>query len=129
MPRKRKTPEGSYPNRTDLTQSPDAGNNMPYGQKQELIQSQQEQPLPAEQDPYERVLQAASQFGFSPVGLDAPTERPAEPITAGLSTGPGPGPEALGRRANLSDLLNRARAETSSPVIERMLEEARRMGL
>ena len=101
---------------------------MPYGQEQALVQAQEAQPLP-QQDPYERVLQAASQFGFSPVGLDAPTERPNEPITAGLSTGPGPGPEAIGRRQNLSDLLNRARAETSSPVIERMLEEARRMGL
>lgn len=25
-----------------------------------------------------------------------PTERPDEPVTAGLPTGPGPGPEALG---------------------------------
>lgn len=27
--------------------------------------------------------------------LTAPTQRPDEPITAGLSVGPGPGPEAL----------------------------------
>ena len=29
------------------------------------------------------------------VGLDAPTQRPNEPVTAGLPQGPGPGPEAL----------------------------------
>ncbi len=28
--------------------------------------------------------------------LDAPTERPDEPVTAGVPLGPGPGPEALG---------------------------------
>jgi hypothetical protein len=30
------------------------------------------------------------------VDLDAPTARPGEPVTAGLRTGPGPGPEILG---------------------------------
>lgn len=30
------------------------------------------------------------------MGLLAPTARPAEPVTAGLPVGPGPGPEALG---------------------------------
>lgn len=28
--------------------------------------------------------------------LDAPTERPNEPLTAGLPVGPGPGPEVIG---------------------------------
>jgi len=28
--------------------------------------------------------------------LNAPTQRPSEPITAGLNSGPGPGPEAVG---------------------------------
>lgn len=30
-----------------------------------------------------------------PPSLDAPTERPEEPLTAGSPSGPGPGPEAL----------------------------------
>lgn len=30
------------------------------------------------------------------VGLDAPTQRPGEPLTAGLPHGAGPGPESLG---------------------------------
>lgn len=32
---------------------------------------------------------------FSPVNLFAPTANPGEPVTAGLPSGPGPGPEAL----------------------------------
>jgi hypothetical protein len=40
--------------------------------------------------------------------LFAPTERPDEPITAGIAMGAGPGPEALGMqpaRVKLSDTL------------------------
>jgi len=42
------------------------------------------------------------------VPLYAPTQRPNEPITAGIPLGPGPGPEALGGRpveGKLSDTL------------------------
>lgn len=33
---------------------------------------------------------------FDLVPLDAPTQRPDEPLTTGIATGPGAGPEALG---------------------------------
>lgn len=39
------------------------------------------------------LLQLAQQFDPGITPLDAPSQRPGEPITAGLSTGPGPGPE------------------------------------
>lgn len=42
------------------------------------------------------VRQAAAQAPITP--LFAPTQRPEEPITAGIAMGPGPGPEALGMR-------------------------------
>lgn len=42
------------------------------------------------------VRQAASQADITP--LFAPTQRPEEPITAGIAMGPGPGPEVLGMR-------------------------------
>jgi hypothetical protein len=42
------------------------------------------------------VRQAAAQGPITP--LFAPTQRPEEPITAGIAMGPGPGPEALGMR-------------------------------
>lgn len=59
-----------------------------------------------------------------PTPLTAPSQRPNEPVQAGLATGPGPGPEALGAmdsrqltRATLQAMLRRYPSET----IERML--------
>jgi hypothetical protein len=51
---------------------------------------------------------APSQTPITP--LYAPTQRPEEPITAGIAMGPGPGPEILGtapRAEKLSDALAR----------------------
>jgi hypothetical protein len=52
------------------------------------------------------IQNAAAQAPITP--LYAPTERPNEPITAGIPLGAGPGPEALGGRpveGKLSDTL------------------------
>jgi hypothetical protein len=49
---------------------------------------------PAEINPEDPTLLAlAQQFDPGITPLSAPTEFPDEPVTAGLSTGPGPGPE------------------------------------
>jgi hypothetical protein len=51
---------------------------------------------------------APSQTPITP--LYAPSQRPDEPITAGIAMGPGPGPEILGatgRGEKLSDALAR----------------------
>lgn len=56
----------------------------------------------AQLDTQRRTRQAAeairaTRLPVRPVAdLDAPSERPGEPVTAGLPVGPGPGPEALG---------------------------------
>ena len=42
------------------------------------------------------VRQAVAQEPVTP--LYAPSQRPSEPITAGIAMGPGPGPEVLGAR-------------------------------
>lgn len=59
-----------------------------------------------------------------PTPLTAPSARPNEPVQAGLPSGPGPGPEALGAmngaeltRATLQALIRRY----PSPTLERML--------
>lgn len=108
MPRKRATATPRYANRTDLaasagdTQPIQAPTGLPYGQRQQVVAAQQSQPLPG--DPYRQALQGATQAATAasfPTGLmNAPTARPNEPITHGLSTGPGAGPEVLQRRPN-----------------------------
>lgn len=79
--RRQGTPGKAYANRTDLTSqygpgSAAAGGMEPSPQQQPLMPP----PVTADMVP----------------NLADPTQRPNEPVTAGLSVGPGPGPEALG---------------------------------
>jgi hypothetical protein len=64
--------------------------------------------------------------------LAAPTDRPGEPITAGLSTGAGPGPAAVQarQRASVADFFAIA-AEVfgNDPKVARMAQRARQRGL
>lgn len=55
------------------------------------------------------VRQAAEQAGVTP--LFAPTQRPEEPITAGIAMGPGPGPEVLGMRQVSQEKLSNILAQ------------------
>lgn len=60
----------------------------------------------AKPTPASDVREAATQEPIT--SLYAPTQRPDEPITAGIALGPGPGPEARGGRpveGKLSDTL------------------------
>lgn len=87
-----------------------------YGSQAEQRRAQEAvpmgaQPVPAVQRPL-------------PPSLTAPSQRPNEPVQAGLPSGPGPGPEALGvmdgtelTRETLRALLRRF----PSPTLERML--------
>lgn len=136
MPRKTRsqpgTSGGNYANRTDKTQPVQAPTGLPYGESQELQQSQEAAPLPqaAPVDPWEQVMGAAQQMEFSPVGLNAPSTRPDEPVTAGLPSGPGPGPEAMRPQGGLSAQIQRAIATSGgSETLMRLLENARRAGL
>jgi hypothetical protein len=81
-------------------------NNEPYGARAALEAAQHAIPLPNEggapsaaapPSPAAAPATAAPEppalAGAQP--FNRPTERPAEPVTAGLPSGPGPGPEAL----------------------------------
>jgi hypothetical protein len=73
---------------------PSAGSGGPAP----VPQAAQPQPLGLPDD-----LRLAGRAGPSPgTPLGAPTEFPNEPLTAGLASGPGPGPEALYRQPNTS---------------------------
>ena len=52
--------------------------------------------------------------------LSAPDDNPAIPITDGLSTGPGRGPEVLRNQSTLGDTLRRLSLQTNDPVFLRL---------
>jgi hypothetical protein len=107
---------GQYPNRSDL-RSPGqdlVAKNQPYGERQRQQAAQRAVPITAPPDagaggpgapappPAPGVPPGGAPGGDVPPGMAPgelkflhPTERPNEPITAGLPIGPGPGPEAM----------------------------------
>lgn len=76
---------------------------------------------------HEAALAAASQYADQTGILKGDTNRPNEPITAGLTRGPGPGPEALGltRGSPTGDLLRRLSAATGDPSLAELAMKAR----
>lgn len=78
---------GALSKRTDLPPSqgakrlPDAA----YGEQQQFQAEQAGAPMAKAENPLANV-----------VPLNAPTQRPSEPVTAGVDAGPGPGREILG---------------------------------
>lgn len=72
----------AYSNRTDLAQNYGSQGNPATGG----------QTAPAEQAFFLGPIIGAEQIP----NIGDPTSRPNEPVTAGISSGPGPGPEAIG---------------------------------
>jgi hypothetical protein len=89
------------------TQAPRYISGMPYGQGQATMQQQESAPM-AGPTP---ITQASAPMAMpslpSLTPLTAPTERPDEPMTAGMDFGAGPGSEALNlpRERPLSETL------------------------
>ena len=103
-------PGRSYENRSDLSfnKSPQPVGNFadsgPYGTGAALERSQQQMPVSGPQppapiegpgDPLQALLGAAGPAPGSLGAFNRPSERPNEPLTHGLSMGPGGGPEVL----------------------------------
>lgn len=105
-----------------------APNQQAYGVKNDQLQAQREMPLPQVDNKIPSggaaavspgapsggapapmdIMQLAREYDPGITPLNAPTARPGEPVTAGLSLGPGPGPEifqAPGRQARAADTL------------------------
>lgn len=93
-----------YPNRSDLAGqprklTPAAPTGLPYGEHQQLIQSQQQVPMGSgpnfapPQLPDNRPLLSDAVAALPQLGSG--TQRPDEPMTHGSPFGPGPGPEVL----------------------------------
>jgi hypothetical protein len=88
------TPGKTYPNRTDMHKPEFKGQPQGAAKAQAEVQasgSPGSAPGPSA-PPAAPPGPAAGSLG----AFNRPSDRPEEPITAGLSTGPGPGPDALG---------------------------------
>lgn len=113
---------GPYSQRTDR-QPIRTPTGLPYGQAQALTQMQQAAPLPA----------APNLPPATPI--HAPSERPSEPITAGVDRGPGPGSEVLTQRPGqtsgspLIQALSQAAAGDPSGTLQSLYLEALKRGL
>jgi hypothetical protein len=102
------TPGKSYSQRSDLNVAPRAATGQQYGKAGAQLASQRQVPVarpatdvvptvapaPTAPRPLSGTIPGLAPGTVTP--LDAPTERPNEPITAGLPIGPGAGPEVLG---------------------------------
>jgi hypothetical protein len=142
MPRARKTLTGApaRPNVPIAGQTYGAGvdqqqleASMPTPARQAAAPNPQPQPQPQQQQapqqqPYDHqaALAAASQLSDQTGLLKGDTNRPNEPITAGLTRGPGPGPEALGmtRGSPTGDLFRRLSAATGDPFFADLAAKA-----
>lgn len=114
---------------------------QPYGEAQRQAHLQSVQPLPEggppmpeagqqqlDQAPQPSLLDIA-RAGPSPVDpLSGPNPTVGQPLTRGLPSGPGPGPEILPtfRRNRHADLLNTLAVTLDSPRLRRMAARAKR---
>jgi hypothetical protein len=119
------TPGKAYANRTDLNLPAQAATGQQYGQRIQQIAAQRAMPVgrPATDAVPQGGGRSATTSGSAPAAppagplpgglmpLDAPSQRPGEPVTAGLAVGPGAGPEALGpMRGQSEDVATELRA-------------------
>lgn len=136
---------GKYPNRTDLaakTKLPvTVGPSQYYGQATASAAAQKAVPegnpavappmssgaAPTGWQPGMPPPAALSNTGINP--LHAPTQRPNEPLTAGLSSGAGPGPEALGPVPFKPDPLVQAAASFQAVPTSHMTPQMRALAL
>lgn len=90
-----------YDNRVDLQLGQrkelpvTAAANQTYGERGAQEQAQRAIPM--------------ARPGIAAPPLDAPTQRPHEPVTAGAPVGPGPGPEVLGTPVGREAAIDRLR--------------------
>ncbi|MET9385313.1 hypothetical protein ABZY09_30635 [Streptomyces sp. NPDC002928] len=112
-----------------LSQRTDGGPGQPvrapsggkYGERQALEQMQQAAPLSASPGGDVGAPQPAQDITAGLVGLDAPTQEPNTPVTAGAAMGEGPGLEALGLPNAADQDLRRLIAYL--PVFEHMANQ------
>ena len=131
------------PSEDNMKQAKQYVTGMGYGENKELNELQAQGDLAAAATPGNMPAPSSKpRMKFSDLSpLEAPTSRPDEPITAGISRGPGPGPEALmgtpeyemdqnekQQLLTLYGILNKAASrETSSQSVKELARKVRSM--
>ena len=120
---------GKFSKRTDMNMG-----SIAYGEGVETAAIKAGAPLAKTADvrgmPAGQVREAAAQAPITP--LYAPSQRPDEPITAGIAMGAGPGPEVLGMQPvqeKLSDVLARMLPYDQSGEVEILYQRALARGM
>lgn len=132
---------GKYSKRTDggPAQVLSAPSNLPYGEKAQLLNQQRTQPMagttPMPNTPVQpgggAPQQAPQLPQFSGAPLSAPTERPNEPITAGVNIGPGPNSVNLPTQPNpaqgtgaMTSLLQKYASTDATGILGQLMQAA-----
>ena len=105
-------------NYSDNTQAVRRIPGVEYGEQKELTQQQQQAPLPKDGTPK---AQDAPRRAMPNVDVFGATQRPTEPVTAGLDIGPGVGP-AIPQQQNVSDLLYQMYALTGDTALLQLVD-------
>ncbi len=156
MPRKSRTPAaaatvGKVGQRTDRVQPPAAPTGMAYGAHAETVAAQRDVPIaggpapaapppaggpgpsggpPAGADRLAMALAAAQAMPSPEASLAAPTMRPGEPVTAGLPSGAGAGPEVLATSTpGIAQAFERIAYVTGDPDMAVLAQVARGYGV
>lgn len=137
--RRQGAPGKAYPNRTDMNQNRQpvtVASGQPYGARQEQVAAQRALPLPAAPPVPAPPPPAPGALPGGRGPFTRPTEYPNEPLTAGMSIGPGPGPEALAGNlalspddAVLADLMGLYRVYPNRDLARLIEAQKRRLGM
>jgi hypothetical protein len=107
---------------------------LPYGEHQQLQAAQQAQPLPQAPGPptMSDAMGAARQMQMPAPGsmsVTRPTERPNEPVTAGLPGSPiGAAQPAQRQVGNLSSMISAVAQAAGSPALSQLAARAAALG-
>lgn len=117
--RRQGTPGKGYSNRTDLLTNRQPAGDSPFTAASGGVQAQAQLP------------RGPQVFPEDIPKLDDPTARPNEPVTAGLFSGPGPGPEAIGPTPPdpITQELEAAYLLSPTPELRRVIDRFRAKGV
>ena len=103
-------------NYSDNTQAVRRIPGVEYGEQKELTEQQQDAPLPKEGTP-----QPQARRQMPNMDVFGATQRPTEPVTAGLDIGPGVG-SPISQQQNVSDLLYQMYVMTGDTALLQLVD-------